>query len=57
MLERDEKIEMIVHHEVDRMNIHDLRSFAEDHMLETMHTMSSEDVEILFLEVMDGKLV
>ena len=57
MLEKDEKIEMIVHHEVDRMNIHALRSFAEDHMIEELDHMSSEQIDDLFLEVMDGKIV
>jgi len=57
MLEKDEKIEMIVHHEVDRMNIHALRTFAEEHMTEELDHMLNEEVDDLFLEVMDGKLV
>ena len=57
MLERKEKIEMIVHHEVDRMNIDALRSFAEDHMIEELDHMSSEQIDDLFLEVMDGRLI
>jgi hypothetical protein len=57
MLEREEKIEMIVHHEVDRMNIHALRSYAEEHMTEELDHMLSEEIEDIFLEVMDGKLV
>ena len=57
MLGKEEKIEMIVHHEVDRMNIHALRTFAENHMIEELDHMSSEQIDDLFLEVMDGKLI
>ena len=57
MLEREEKIEMIVFHEVDRMNIHDLRSFAEDHMTEDLEKIDDENIDDLFITVMNGKLV
>ena len=57
MLGKEEKIEMIVHHEVDRMNIHALRTFAENHMIEELDHMSSEQIDDLFLEVMNGGLV
>ena len=57
MLGKEEKIEMIVHHEVDRMNIHDLRSFAEDHMTEDLEKIDDENIDDLFITVMNGKLV
>ena len=55
MLEREEKIEMIVHHEVDRMNIHALRFFAEDHMTQDLEKIDDENIDDLFLTVMNGQ--
>jgi hypothetical protein len=57
MLEREEKIEMIVHHEVDRMNIDALRFFAEDHMTQDLEKIDDENIDDLFLTVMNGQKI
>tara|TARA_R100001086_G_C11635374_1_gene202931 strand:- start:305 stop:481 length:177 start_codon:yes stop_codon:yes gene_type:complete len=55
MLNRDEKIQMIVDSEVDRMTIDDLRLYAEDCMLQHIeNTFNDKEVEEAFLEVMNG---
>ena len=55
MLNRDEKIQMIVDSEVDRMTIDDLRLYAEDHMINHIEaTFNDGEVEEAFLEVMNG---
>jgi len=55
MLNIDEKIQIIVDREVDRMTIDDLRLYAEDHMLQHIgNTFNDGEVEEAFLEVMNG---
>jgi hypothetical protein len=55
MLNRDEKIQMIVDSEVDRMTIDDLRLYAEDCMLQHIeNTFNDGEVEEAFLEVKNG---
>ena len=55
MLNRDEKIQMIVDSEIDRMTIDDLRLYAEDCMLQHIeNTFNDGEVEEAFLEVLDG---
>ena len=56
MLSKDEKIQMIADHEIDRMTLTDLQMYAEEHMVEYMGHMLNEEIEDLFLEVMDGQL-
>ena len=55
MLNREEKIEMIVHHEVDRMNIDALRFFVEDYMTQDLEKINDENIDDLFLTVMNGQ--
>ena len=57
MLGKDDKIQLIVDREIDRMSIDDLRRFAEDQMLETLYGMLNEEVDDLFLEVMNGQKI
>ena len=57
MLSKDEKIQMIADHEIDRMTLTDLQMYAEEHMVEYMGHMLNEEVDDLFLEVMNGKLI
>tara|TARA_Y100000310_G_scaffold209379_1_gene209982 strand:+ start:326 stop:502 length:177 start_codon:yes stop_codon:yes gene_type:complete len=55
MLNRDEKIQMIVDSEIDRMTIDDLRLYAEDCMLQHIeNTFNDGEVEEAFLEVKNG---
>jgi len=56
MLSKDEKIQMIADHEIDCMTLTDLQMYAEEHMVEYMGHMLNEEIEDLFLEVMDGQL-
>ena len=54
-MNRDEKIQMIVDSEIDRMTIHDLRLYVEDHMINHIeNTFNDGEVEEAFLEVLDG---
>ena len=56
MLSRDDKVKIIVDHEVDSMDMDGLIMYAEDHLHKHFEGKGDDYIEELFLEVMDGQL-
>jgi len=56
MLDRNEKIRMIVETEVDGMDMEGLVMYAEDHMFDHLDGKTDDYIEELFLEAMDGRV-
>ena len=56
MLDRNEKIRMIVETEVDGMDMEGLVMYAEDNMFDHLDGKTDDYIEELFLEAMDGRV-